>query len=502
MTDVLDLPFDQYQRYRLTADLIDEARAKGERLRVLDVGGRTALLRSFLPKDDVHLVDVESSSERGLVLGSGAALPFKDASFDAVCAFDTLEHVPPPLRRDFVRECARVAKRWVLLAGPYEAPRVVEAEQILQRFLRDKLKVEHRYLNEHRHNGLPVREEVERELRAAGGSVASFGHADLERWLIGMCLSMYLDEDPALRGLAKSFHRYYNRELFRSDHGAEVYRHVVVAALRGAPLPKAVGALDAPTTPRGLLAPFARLVEELGAFDKERAAWRDERDKLRRVAKDLDTDLAGHRSSLAKLQTRLDEQTSVIADLEVDLEGHRRSVADLERDRAELAAQRARDAADFAAVRRTLEADLAGHKQTLEDLGRHTAALELRSAELETSVRAHAQVTEDMRRDLDAHRELKARLEADLARVERTAAELTANLAQTNEIAAKINAELVATLARLDALARELIATRADVDEARAKNAVLDAANVGLREELNSRWNNFKRAFALRKPRY
>ena len=131
MIDVLELPFDQYQRYRLTADLLGELRPQGEKLSVLDVGGRTALLRSFLPHDAVQLVDVESSDERGLVLGSGAALPFQDASFDAVCAFDTLEHVPPPLRRAFVRECARVAKRWVLLAGPYEAPRVVAAEEHL-----------------------------------------------------------------------------------------------------------------------------------------------------------------------------------------------------------------------------------------------------------------------------------------------------------------------------------------------------------------------------------
>ena len=32
--DVLELPFDQYQRYRLVADLVEELRPRGRRLRI------------------------------------------------------------------------------------------------------------------------------------------------------------------------------------------------------------------------------------------------------------------------------------------------------------------------------------------------------------------------------------------------------------------------------------------------------------------------------------
>ena len=120
MRDVLDLPFDQYQRYELVRALLENVRQPGESLDVLDVGGRTALLRQFLTQDRVHLVDVEPSDADGLILGSGARLPFADDSFDLVAAFDTLEHVPPPLRDDFVAECARVSRRYVMLAGPYD----------------------------------------------------------------------------------------------------------------------------------------------------------------------------------------------------------------------------------------------------------------------------------------------------------------------------------------------------------------------------------------------
>ena len=63
------LPFDQYQRYRLVADLIDRVRRPDGELRILDIGGRTGLLRKFLPNDRVDLVDLESSDLEGLVLG-------------------------------------------------------------------------------------------------------------------------------------------------------------------------------------------------------------------------------------------------------------------------------------------------------------------------------------------------------------------------------------------------------------------------------------------------
>ena len=206
------LPFDVYQRYRLVTDILGRLRAAAakrdgnpkRRLRVLDVGGRTAVLREFDPDDDIALVDVEPlDGVEGLILGDGAKLPFQDDAVDVVCAFDTLEHVPPPARDAFVDECARVADSWVVLAGPYDAPAVVEAELTLQRFLKEKLGYEHRYLEEHRHHGLPVRKAVEARLRQAGAEVESVGHANLERWLIFLCVSFYLDLEPSLRELAR-----------------------------------------------------------------------------------------------------------------------------------------------------------------------------------------------------------------------------------------------------------------------------------------------------------
>ncbi|HVS08736.1 MAG TPA: class I SAM-dependent methyltransferase [Planctomycetota bacterium] len=359
--EVERLPFDQYQRYRLVSDLLADLDGGARELEVLDVGGRTALLRRFLPGRRITLVDLEPSAERGLVLGDGAALPFRDGAFDLVAAFDTLEHVPPASRERFVAECARVARRWVVLAGPYEAPEVAEAERLLQRFLREKLESEHRYLEEHRTHGLPRREAVEAQLEQLDARVKSFGHANLERWLALMCMSLYMDDDPSLRPLAGAFHAFYNRSLYDSDHAEPVYRHAVVAAFRGAKLPEGRWLAAPAVAPRGALAEVLGLASELVAFDREREAWRSEREALRKVAADLEQDVAGHRAALREAHAELDRKGRGIAELEREMERERGE------GRAAISALEA-DLAEHGRALAVLEADLAAHRTSLEGL--------------------------------------------------------------------------------------------------------------------------------------
>jgi SAM-dependent methyltransferase len=357
------LPFDQYQRYRLVADLLGDVRAKGQHFQILDVGGRTGLLRAFLPQDEVALVDLEPSTEPGLVLGDGSRLPFRDKCFDVVAAFDTLEHVPPPRREAFVSECARVAKSFVFLAGPYKSKDVDEAEEILQRFLSQKLGLEHRYLDEHRHNGLPVMADTEAVLTQAGAQVAHHGHGNLERWLALMCMAMYLDHEPSLRPLAARLFRFYNSGLYASDHAAPVYRHAVVAAFAGAKLPKGPAGLETPVAPAGALERFREVAAELVAFDRARDEWREERARLAQILATLERDLAGHRSSLVEERERAAEKAQVIRTLEADLEGHKETIrasfteVQTEREQGER-------------VRVALQAELEEHRSSLVQIAR------------------------------------------------------------------------------------------------------------------------------------
>ena len=337
--DVLSMRFDQYQRYRLVADVLERLRAGGARLRILDVGGRTALLRRFLP-DPITLLDMEPSQEAGLVLGSGSRMPFAAGSFDVVAAFDTLEHVPAGQRQAFVAECARVARRYVLLAGPYEHPRVVESEELLQRFLDQKLGVAVRHLDEHRQHGLPERDEVEAQLEGLGAKVLSIPHGNLDRWLACQCVGFYLDWDQALHGLAEAFHRYYNRELYARDHAEPVYRHVVLAALEGAPLPDPAGLLGPATAPDGTLGPFTEMATELMAFDRERERWRGERQRL------LD-DREGQLGALETLSGELEATRAALGSMEAE---YRRTLAALR----ELQARPHAEGSRWASLKRAL----------------------------------------------------------------------------------------------------------------------------------------------------
>ncbi len=471
---VLALPFDQYQRYRLVADLLRQLRADGPPLRVLDVGGRTALLREFLDDARIDLVDVDPSQARGLVLGDGANLPFKDGSFDAVCAFDTLEHVPVPLRRPFVAECLRVARRWVVLAGPYQDERVAQAEELLQCFLHDKLGERHRYLDEHRQHGLPEREAVEAQMRERGARLVSIPHGNLERWLVLQCLSMYLDYDASLRGVARDFQRWYNAELYASDHAAPCYRHVVVAALDGAVLPKAERLLAPPVAPAGALTPFTKLAPALLAFDSERARWRAERQQFEQSVAILRADLDGHR-----------------AVVETALADKRRLESDLER----VCAEQARERGDFQRVRADLSADLEGHRAALKSV---QADLERQSAEHARALEQWALVVADRERNLEGHRAALSTLEADLAGHRTALAELRAQLDGQSAALVDLERERAAreaaeqALQRSDGDLRRVLQLASGLEKSLAQRELVYDE---LRRELRSRWRNFLRVF-------
>lgn len=521
--DTTELPFDQYQRYRLVADILGAVRGEGERLGVLDVGGRTALLRRFLPEDRVELVDVEPSDEPGLVLGDGSRLPFGDGVFDAVVTFDTLEHVPPGRRDDFVRECRRVARRWVVIAGPYRTPEVERAERLLRGFLSDKLAQRHRYLEEHHTHGLPDRGRVEGLLGELGGRVVSIGHGNLERWLPLMGLALYLDRDAPLRGPARDFFRFYNTALHASDHQGPVYRHAVVAAFGDAPLPDPGRVVQGGPPPAGAAAPIEHLARQVLAFDAQRDVVQAEWRRLEAEHAKLREDLAGHRGTIETLGADVErlkagrrtlqkelsrerrEGKAARESLEQDLRDHRATLATLRAESEALAAELehlraelAREQDEGARARGALERDLDSHRLALADLGaelereRREAAQVRAALEAELAAQREGAAAlglalelerEALERDLEAHRETLAALRAERER-EREGAEgvraaLSADLEGHRAALADLRAEQQRQLehfgAERRAFERDAAALRAELDAHRALQAELGA---------------------------
>ena len=431
MFDTLDLPFDQYQRYGLVKALLESVRAPGERFHVLDVGGRTGLIRKFLPDDDVELVDVEPSDIEGLILGSGAQLPFKDNSFDVVAAFDTLEHVPPELRGAFVSECGRVAKRYVMLAGPYDSPRVAKAEQHLLDFLQERLKWEHRYLAEHRENGLPDAVQTRSILRAIPGArVEAFGHGALDRWLPLMMLELYIEHEGLLHGIGPSLYRFYNEHLFRSDHGTEVYRHAIVAAYGDAPMPSLSQALDAPgSAPREATQLMMEMGAEILRYDSLRDTYLPEIERMHGEVAAATKDAEEHRLTMQALVDDLKEHKLTIEALRGELSQERAVAQDVMRDR---------------------EVQVNGFKARIEELGHHVSSLTaMREAEIkEIEVRgvalneASAALNEANEKLCQQNEEL-VRSSEEVAQQGERIAQQTERIGQQNEELVQRNEEII-----------------------------------------------------------
>jgi SAM-dependent methyltransferase len=490
------LPFDVYQRYRLVADLVEHL-AEGKALSVLDVGGATGVLRRFLPDHSVTLVDVQDSEEPGFVYGDGSQLPFKENSFDLVVTCDTLEHLPPATREAFLDECARTARRGVVIAGPYRHDRVDEAEETLQAFLHEKLQTRHRYLEEHRANGLPVRAEVEALFERKGLVVTSIGHGNLERWLALLCLSMYMDHDPSLRRIARDVYAFYNEALYASDLLEPVYRHAVVAVQPGVHLPTANELFRQDAIPRqggapeGSIEPFVHLAAELFAFDRESDVYQAERERLTAVVDGLVADLDGHKARGLTLEEDLAGHRGALSTLEGDLAGTRALAERLEQESTER----------LEALTAT-ELDLEGHRRTVEALRLELAEHERHGAELQqelSDVREEAtRVRADATRVSEEAESARERAAAEHAEQRAVIADRETLLAEHRELVETLREDVDARREYAESLERELRDVNALASRLNEEVAAEKEQNRAIERELASRWRNLKRVLRKR----
>ncbi|MGH7255099.1 MAG: class I SAM-dependent methyltransferase [Nitrospirales bacterium] len=146
--------------------VVDALRQSPPRGLLLEVGGHNAGLTCFYPSPVVG-VDVRVDRGRSTwirpVCARGQRLPFRARAVDTTVCLDTLEHVPPADRGDFVRELLRVTGRRLILGCPMGSAAEDEDREV-DAYYRKIRGTGFEFLDEHLQHGLPDLDTVRREL--------------------------------------------------------------------------------------------------------------------------------------------------------------------------------------------------------------------------------------------------------------------------------------------------------------------------------------------------
>ncbi|MCD6384438.1 class I SAM-dependent methyltransferase [Candidatus Sumerlaeota bacterium] len=86
---------------------------------LLEVGIGNKFIADYLQKRGVSLLTLDIERRlRPDVVGDVLAIPFKSGSFEVVCCFEVLEHLPYDKFSQAISELSRVSQRYVLLSLP------------------------------------------------------------------------------------------------------------------------------------------------------------------------------------------------------------------------------------------------------------------------------------------------------------------------------------------------------------------------------------------------
>lgn len=145
---------DTALRYCPVIDLLKKLNQ--ENSRILEIGSGSYGITPYLKR---HMTGVDtdfSEPEHPLlhqVTGSALKLPFPDNSYD-ICLFsDVLEHLPPRDRQKAIGESIRVAKKYVIISGPFGESAFAQDKHLSRHS-------NHPFFAEHLQYGLPEVSEI------------------------------------------------------------------------------------------------------------------------------------------------------------------------------------------------------------------------------------------------------------------------------------------------------------------------------------------------------
>lgn len=229
--DLLTLDFDQYQRYRLCAELIVQLAGETSKpLSILEVGSNVLnLLPRFLPErlGQVIRCDTHAATQADsdyVQIDPDTNLPFDADSFDFVVSMDVLEHVEPKSRPRFLADVHRIARTAALVAFPRGDDDVRECESTMNEIYRTARGSDHPFLAEHGEFGLPDRATVESCIRDLDADFRVFHNSPLKAWLGNCTLSNLMALQDGQSIILEMFNSEYNSNYFGAFADSPGYR--------------------------------------------------------------------------------------------------------------------------------------------------------------------------------------------------------------------------------------------------------------------------------------
>ena len=204
---------------------------------VLEVGSGSGGVTEFL---HAPVTGVDTAFERTAgratpyltpVEARAEALPFADASFDAVLCVEMLEHVPAAAREAVLSELLRVLRPGgrLVLTFPADAAAARLDRELNERH-RERHGRDHPWVIEHIREGVPATADVVALLERLGGSVSVRKHDPARSWLLHQSLygAGRWYRPAALLGLHTRVGATLLFRLLRRMRGGEHYRSIVV----------------------------------------------------------------------------------------------------------------------------------------------------------------------------------------------------------------------------------------------------------------------------------